>query len=66
MEINAINQSFLCDFQSVFLKRIKFEYQADAKMLSPVEMLTYFILCQVCIIVNLVEVFKELKISKLT
>ena len=40
MEINAINQSFLCDFQSVFLKRIKFEYQTDAKMLSPVEMLT--------------------------
>ena len=54
MEINAINQSFLCDFQSVFLKRIKFEYQADAKMLSPVEMLT--LSCFNCAI--LVEVFK--------
>ena len=39
-ETNAINQSFLCNFQSVLLKRIRFEYQKDAKMLSPVEVLT--------------------------
>ena len=46
-ETNAINQSFLCDFQSVLLKRIRSEYQKDAKMLSPVEILTLSLMSSV-------------------